>query len=163
LQLDEITLRWRGVALKKWESPAALGVSLTGKQCDERYCGRGLETGAHGFGLLQQTCTLEHWQTDCFFRGEKQIAAPSCFNREARLQFTIESRQLTLETTRRSSMAVESKWMTIEAANPDDAISQFLDSSKAQLVSFLKPADGRESIATVRKDDSVFLVRIYEA
>jgi hypothetical protein len=79
------------------------------------------------------------------------------------LQFTIESRQLTLETTRRSSMAVESKWMTIEAANPDDAISQFLDSSKAQLVSFLKPADGRESIATVRKDDSVFLVRIYEA
>ena len=79
------------------------------------------------------------------------------------MQFTIESRQLTLETTRRSSMGVESKWMTIEAANPDDAISQFLDSSEAQLVSFLKPADGRESIATVRKYDLVFLVRIYEA
>ncbi len=78
------------------------------------------------------------------------------------MQFTIESRRLTLGTTRQTSTD-GARWTTIEAANPDDAISQFVHSSEAQLVSFLKPADGRESIATVKKDDSVFLVRVYEA
>ncbi len=79
------------------------------------------------------------------------------------MQFTIESRRLTNETTHRSSASAEPKWATIEAANPDDAISEFVRRSESQLVSFLKPAEGRESIATVKKDDSVFLVRVYEA
>jgi hypothetical protein len=79
------------------------------------------------------------------------------------LQFTIESRQLTTESTRRSAANSDSNWTTIEAATPDDAISLFVRLSESQLVSFLKPADGRESIATVKKDDSVFLVRVYEA
>ncbi len=78
------------------------------------------------------------------------------------LQFTIESRQLTNEWTRSSGHS-EPEWTTVEAANADDAISQFIHLSESQLMSFLKPAEGRESIATVRKHDSVFLVRVYEA
>ncbi len=79
------------------------------------------------------------------------------------MQFTIETRKLTNESTPRSSVDAEPKWATVEAANSDDAISEFVRQSDSQLVSFLKPADGRESIATVKKDDSVFLVRVYEA
>lgn len=79
------------------------------------------------------------------------------------MQFTIESRQLTNETTQRSSKPADPDCTTVEAADPDDAISQFVRQSECQLVSFLKPAEGRESIATVRKDDSVFLVRVYTA
>ena len=79
--------------------------------------------------------------------------------REAQLQFTIESRQLTHQTTARA----EDSSTIIEAANPDDAISRFVRQSDCELMSFLKPAEGRESIATIRKDDSVFLVRVYEA
>jgi hypothetical protein len=71
------------------------------------------------------------------------------------LQFTIESRQLTSST--------ESRQTTIEAANPDDAISEFVRRDDSELVSFLKPGEGRESIATVKKNDSVYLVRVYEA
>jgi hypothetical protein len=71
------------------------------------------------------------------------------------LQFTIESRQLTSST--------ESRQTTIEAANPDDAISEFVRRDDLELVSFLKPGEGRESIATVKKNDSVYLVRVYEA
>jgi hypothetical protein len=71
------------------------------------------------------------------------------------LQFTIESRQLSPPTEARSTI--------IEAADPDAAISEFVRQSESQLVSLLKPAEGRESIATVTKDDLVFLVRIYEA
>jgi hypothetical protein len=72
------------------------------------------------------------------------------------LQFTIESRQLMPDCTRSASM-------TIEAASADDAISQFVHQSDSELMSFLSPGDGRESIGTVKKQDSVFLVRVYEA
>ncbi len=72
------------------------------------------------------------------------------------MQFTIESRELMPDCTRSAST-------TIEAADPDDAISQFVHLNDSELMSFLRPADGRESIATVRKHDSVYLVRIYEA
>ena len=76
--------------------------------------------------------------------------------------FTIESRELTNES-RRSPGNGELKWATIEAADADDAISQFVRQSDSQLVSFLKPSECRESIATVKKDDVVFLVRVYAA
>jgi hypothetical protein len=79
------------------------------------------------------------------------------------VQFTIESRELTNESTHRSAANSELKWATIEAADPDEAISRFVRQSDSQLVSFLKPSEGRESIATVKKDDAVFLVRVYEA
>jgi hypothetical protein len=78
------------------------------------------------------------------------------------LQFTIESRQLTNKSTRSSGDA-EPDRTVVEAADPDDAISQFVLLSECELMSFLKPGDGRESIGTVKKDDSVFLVRVYEA
>ena len=51
----------------------------------------------------------------------------------------------------------------IEASDPDDAISQFVRLDHSELVSLAQPAPGRESIATVKKDDCVFLVRVYAA
>lgn len=78
------------------------------------------------------------------------------------MQFTIEARQLTNEWTRRSQADAEPKTTVIEASNADDAIFQFVRESDAQLVSLLRPVEGRESIATIRKNDSVFLVRVYE-
>jgi hypothetical protein len=71
------------------------------------------------------------------------------------LQFTIESRQLTNE--------LETKQTFIEAGTPDDAIGEFVRQNHSELVSLTKPVRGQESIATVRKDDSVFLVRVYAA
>ena len=51
--------------------------------------------------------------------------------------------------------------MTIDADNADAAISEFVRQNESELVSFQKPAECRESIATVKKDDIVFLVRVY--
>jgi hypothetical protein len=74
------------------------------------------------------------------------------------LQFTIESRELTSNTNRREPFST-----TIDAESADDAISVFVQQSDSELVSFQKPAECRESIATVKKDDLVFLVRVYAA
>jgi len=81
---------------------------------------------------------------------------------EAPLQFTIESRELTSSNYRRANR-VDPISMTIDADNPDDAITAFVRQSDSELVSFQKPAECRESIATVKKDDVVFLVRVYAA
>jgi len=78
------------------------------------------------------------------------------------LQFTIEARQLTNERTRPSRNEVAARRTIIEASDPDDAISRFVRESDFQLVSVVRPGEGRESIATVRNNDSVFLVRVYE-
>jgi hypothetical protein len=83
--------------------------------------------------------------------------------RGTRLQFTIESRPLTKEYTHRPSLDGELKQTTIEAASADDAIGEFVRRSASELVSLTRPLKGSESIAMVRKDDSVFLVRVYEA
>jgi hypothetical protein len=79
------------------------------------------------------------------------------------LQYTIEARELTNEYTHRPSYDVQAHRLTVDAVNPDDAISQFIQNSDAELVSFTKPARGLESIATVKKEDQVFLVRVYAA
>ena len=79
------------------------------------------------------------------------------------MQYTIESRPLTNEYTHRASADAEPKQTTIEAANADDAISEFLRQSASELVSLTRPIKGRESIATVKKDEYVFLVRVYAA
>ena len=80
------------------------------------------------------------------------------------MQYTIEARQLTNETTHRPSNDVEPKRTTIEAASCDDAITEFARQSDCELVSLTRPLTGRESIATIKKkDDSVFLVRVYAA
>jgi hypothetical protein len=81
---------------------------------------------------------------------------------EAPLQFTIESRELTSSSCHPANRG-EPISMTIDAANPDDAITEFVRQSDSELVSFQRPAECRESIATVKKDDIVFLVRVYAA
>ena len=75
------------------------------------------------------------------------------------MQFTIESRELTSNRNERP----EPVSTTIDAETPDDAITAFVQQNASELVSFQKPAECRESIATVKKDDVVFLVRVYAA
>jgi hypothetical protein len=77
------------------------------------------------------------------------------------LQYTIEARQLTSEYTHRPAYDVHPSRITVEATCPNEAISQFVRENASELVSLTQPVFGRESIATVKKDDSVFLVRVY--
>jgi hypothetical protein len=77
------------------------------------------------------------------------------------VQYTIEARELTNEYTHRPAVDSHPLQTTVEAMNPDEAIAHFLRENASELVSLSTPARGRESIATVRKDDSVFLVRVY--
>ena len=74
------------------------------------------------------------------------------------MQYTVETRPLTSH-----SFDGQPRQTTIEAANADDAITQFVLQNASELVSLTTPATGVESIATVRKNDSVFLVRVYAA
>ena len=76
------------------------------------------------------------------------------------MQYTIEEREL---TTHRLSSDKEPRRLMIEADDPEQAISQFVVQSASELVSVIRPARGTESIATVKKDDSVYLVRVYAA
>ncbi|HET7712150.1 MAG TPA: hypothetical protein VFL80_09505 [Thermoanaerobaculia bacterium] len=78
------------------------------------------------------------------------------------MQYTIEARELTSEYTHRPSFDRPTHRTTVEARCPDEAISHFLREHRSELVSLTRPARGRESIATVKKDDSVYLVRVYE-
>ncbi|HJT16106.1 MAG TPA: hypothetical protein VJ853_01890 [Thermoanaerobaculia bacterium] len=80
---------------------------------------------------------------------------------EALLQFTIESRELSTSSREQRPARTAPFSMTIDADTADDAISQFVRQSDSELVSFQKPAECRESIATVKKNDTVFLVRVY--
>lgn len=79
------------------------------------------------------------------------------------MQYTIEARELTNENTQRSSSDGKPRQTMIEAVDVEEAISQFLVESASELVSLTKPARGRESIATIKKDDCVYLVRVYAA
>lgn len=79
------------------------------------------------------------------------------------MQYTIEARELTNEYTHRPTFDGGSQQTTIEAQSPDDAISRFVQENQSELVSVIRPARGQESIATVKKDDSVYLVRVYAA
>ena len=74
------------------------------------------------------------------------------------VQYTIEARQLTNGPARRREDGP--RHITVEARNPDEAISKFVEENESELVSFTEKA-GRESIGTVKKEDSVFLVRVY--
>jgi hypothetical protein len=79
------------------------------------------------------------------------------------LQYTIEARELTSEYTHRPSFDGQARRTVIDAADADEAIQQYVLQSAAELVSFTQPSRGRESIATVKKEDTVFLVRVYAA
>ena len=73
------------------------------------------------------------------------------------MQYTIEARELTSEYTHHD---VRSLRTVVEADDESDAIHRYVLESSAELVSFATPP-GAESIATVRTDDAVFLVRVY--
>ena len=79
------------------------------------------------------------------------------------MQYTIEARELTNEYTHRPSVDVKSRRTVIEAEDADEAISRFVRDNESELVSFSRPGQGMESIATVKKEDVVFLVRVYAA
>ena len=76
------------------------------------------------------------------------------------MQFTIEARELTNEYTHRPAVESNARRVTVEATDPDEAISRFVRDDRSELVSFVQPK-GRESIATIKKDDCVYLVRVY--
>jgi len=78
------------------------------------------------------------------------------------VQYAIEERKLTSDYTHRS-IEHEPRRIFVEADDVDAAISQFVVQSASELVSLTNPGRGRESIATVKKDDSVYLVRVYAA
>ena len=104
-------------------------------------------------------CDRVPWPADCsdVLREVKNLQFDA--NREARLQYTIESRPLTSSP----SLDGEARQTTIDATSADDAVTKFLHQSASELVSLTTPAKGSESIATVRKNDSVFLLRVYAA
>jgi hypothetical protein len=76
------------------------------------------------------------------------------------LQYTIETRELTRQLGQQSS-DVQTRQTRLEAADADEAISRYIDREDAELMSVERPARGHESIAMVRKADSLFLVRVY--
>lgn len=78
------------------------------------------------------------------------------------MQFTIETRELTNGHTIHAAEPRNDR-TTIEARTIDDAIIEFIQQNASELVSLAKPGDGRESIATIKKADCVYLVRVYEA
>ena len=71
------------------------------------------------------------------------------------MQYTIESRPLYSEVPHGETSST-----TIEASDAGEALSSFARDHESEVVSF-QSMQGRESIATVRKDDAVFLVRVY--
>jgi hypothetical protein len=79
------------------------------------------------------------------------------------LQYTIEARPLTSEHTHRPVLDAHPQQTFIEAASANDAITEFVRQNQSELVSLTRPLRGRESIATIKKDDFVFLVRVYAA
>jgi hypothetical protein len=79
------------------------------------------------------------------------------------LQYTIEARELTNASTHRRRTDDGSLRTVVMAKDADDAIHQYVRESEAELVSFTRPGRGQESIATVKKEDTVFLVRVYAA
>jgi hypothetical protein len=85
-----------------------------------------------------------------------------CFRKEARrwhTRYTIETRPLTRENTPRSDSDGLGP-AVIEATDAGEALSAFARDKSSEVVSF-QPVTGRESIATVRWHDDVFLVRVY--
>lgn len=79
------------------------------------------------------------------------------------MQYTIEARELTSESTHRPAYDGGSRRTVIEAGDMEEAIDLYVRESDAVLVSLSRPARGAESIATVKKEDAVYLVRVYAA
>jgi hypothetical protein len=76
------------------------------------------------------------------------------------LRYTIEARELTSESTHRPTSDVSPRQTIVDADDAGAAINRFVRESQCELVS-ISPSRGTESIATVRKEDAVYLVRVY--
>ena len=63
----------------------------------------------------------------------------------------------------RPSFDAELRQTVIEAGDQEEATSSFLQQHARELVSVTRPRGAGESIATIKKDDTVFLVRVYAA
>ena len=85
----------------------------------------------------------------------------SAESRRKRLQYTIEARELSSVSTQLTA-AESGTRVTLDGRDEDDAITKFVHSHQSELMSFTA-VRGRESIATVKKNDSVYLVRVYTA
>ena len=68
------------------------------------------------------------------------------------MRYTVEARPLTQQE--------EASSTTIEASDAGEALTSFVRDNRSEIVSF-QSMQGRESIATVRRNDSVYLVRVY--
>lgn len=79
------------------------------------------------------------------------------------MQYTIEARELTSEYTHRPTFDATYRRTVVEANDESEAIHQYLKESDAELVSFTTPHRSAESIATVKKEDTILLVRVYAA
>jgi hypothetical protein len=82
---------------------------------------------------------------------------------EGFLEYTIEARELTNESTHRRTYEDASRRTVVVARDADEAINQYVRDRAAELVSLTHPGRGDESIATVKQEDAVFLVRVYAA
>lgn len=72
------------------------------------------------------------------------------------MQYTIEARELTNASPHRQR--------TIEADDDAAALERFVREEESELVSLTRAGNGHgESIATVKKEDAVYLVRVYAA
>jgi hypothetical protein len=49
----------------------------------------------------------------------------------------------------------------VEASDERDAIQRYVEQRDAELVSMIKPSGAGESIATIRREDAIVLVRVY--
>jgi hypothetical protein len=76
------------------------------------------------------------------------------------LQYTIEARELTTAKSRSLSVDAASP-VIVEARDTDEAITRYNHANESELVSLVHPGRSREAIATVRKEDSIYLLRIY--
>jgi hypothetical protein len=76
------------------------------------------------------------------------------------LQYTIEARELTTAKSRKTSLGT-GRPVIVEARDTDDAITRYILANQSELVSLVHPGRSHEAIATVRKEDSIFLLRVY--
>jgi hypothetical protein len=79
------------------------------------------------------------------------------------MQYMIEARELTNEYTHRPSFDAASHEVVVDAGDADEAISRYVQQDHSELISLTRAGRGRESIATVKKNDSIYLVRVYAA
>jgi hypothetical protein len=80
----------------------------------------------------------------------------------AGLQYTIEARELTKGSGIDGGSGAGQQTVVV-ARDPEEAIHQYVRELAAGLMSFTQPNGAAESIGIVRKEDVVFLVRVYAA